>query len=250
MGCGPRRVLTFLDRGSILRPSHGLAWMKGTKPMASNQPLTGATAAAIENQIRTQRVVAILRLADPSRAVDVCRALADGGLTVMEITVNHPESIRSLERARETLDDRVALGAGTVLDVATVRRVRDAGAAFCVSPDLDPGVVAAAHACGLLPIPGVFSPTEAVAAHRLGLNLLKLFPAEPVGVAYLRALRAPFPAIGFIPTGGVEVDAVRTWLEAGAAAVALGTGLVGHGDDLAGVVARTTQLVSLLENIP
>lgn len=207
-----------------------------------------AAAAAVEQQLRAQRVLAILRLRDHSRAVELCQALADGGITVMEITVDHPDSLRSLERARHSLDPSVALGAGTVLDAATVAQVAAAGASFCVSPHLDAAIVAAARDRGLLPIPGVLSPTEVIAAHRMGLSLLKLFPAGPAGVDYLRVLRGPLPHIGFVPTGGIEVDDVPQWLAAGAVAVALGGGLVGNGADVHGLKARLDHLARLLHS--
>lgn len=215
-------------------------------PQLSELPSPAAT--AVEAQIRKERVVAILRLPDPLQGVDICRALAEAGLTVMEIAVNHPEALRALERARAAVDESVALGAGTVLDVPTVQRVRDCGGTFCVSPCLDAEVVNATRAAGLLPIPGVFSPTEVVAANRLGLRLLKLFPAEPSGIGYLRALRGPFPQIGFIPTGGIEIHAVDTWLTAGAVAVGLGSSLVGRGEDPAVIPSRAREILRRVED--
>jgi 2-dehydro-3-deoxyphosphogluconate aldolase/(4S)-4-hydroxy-2-oxoglutarate aldolase len=203
--------------------------------------------AALEEEIVASRVVAILRLRDQSRAVDLCRALADGGITVMEITMGHPEALKSLERARQVLGPEVFLGAGTVTDTATVSQVAAAGASFCVAPNLDAEVVMAAQDLGLLPIPGVLSPTEVVAAKRLGLRLLKLFPAGPVGTGYLQALKGPLPDVAFIAVGGVEIEDVPEWLSAGAVAVGLGSGLVGRGGDLTGLAERTERLSRLLQ---
>jgi 2-dehydro-3-deoxyphosphogluconate aldolase/(4S)-4-hydroxy-2-oxoglutarate aldolase len=210
-------------------------------------PVAVGARLAVEEQIVASRVVAILRLRDQSRAVDLCRALADGGITVMEITMGHPEALKSLERARHALGPAVLLGAGTVTDTTTVSQVAAAGASFCVAPNLDAEVVTAAQGLGLLPVPGVLSPTEVVAAKRLGLRLLKLFPAGPVGTGYLQALKGPLPDVGFIAVGGVEIEDVPEWLSAGAVAVGLGSGLVGRGGDLTGLAERTERLSRLLE---
>jgi 2-dehydro-3-deoxyphosphogluconate aldolase/(4S)-4-hydroxy-2-oxoglutarate aldolase len=165
----------------------------------------------------------------------------------MEITMGHPEALKSLERARHALGPAVFLGAGTVTDATTVSQVAAAGASFCVAPNLDAEVVTAAQGLGLLPVPGVLSPTEVVAAKRLGLRLLKLFPAGPVGTGYLQALKGPLPDVGFIAVGGVEIEDVPEWLSAGAVAVGLGSGLVGRGGDLTGLAERTERLSRLLE---
>ena len=210
------------------------------------EAVAGASQTAVEGQIRSSRVVAILRLRDQSRAVELCRALADGGISVMEITMDHPEALKSLERARQALGPEVALGAGTVVDAATVAQVAAAGASFFVAPNLDAEVVSAARDLGLLPIPGVLSPTEVVAANHLGLRLLKLFPAGPLGAGYLQALKGPLPHIGFVAVGGVDIEDVPKWLSAGAVAVGLGSGLVGRGGDLSGLVERTGRLAQLL----
>jgi len=203
-------------------------------------------ASEVADRIRSQRVVAILRLRDHSRAVELCRALADGGVNVMEITMDHPEALTSLESARKVLGPEITLGAGTVLTSDMVHRAADAGASFFVSPNLDREVVVAAQGRGLLPIPGVMTPTEVVAAQQLGLTLLKLFPAGPLGLGYLRALQGPLPNIGFVATGGVEIEDVPQWLSAGAAAVALGSGLVGRDGDLGGLAERADRLAGLL----
>ncbi len=203
----------------------------------------------VEAKVRASRVVAILRLRDQSQVVPLCQALAQGGVCVMEITVDQPEALNSLEKARKALSSEVLLGAGTVMDPAMVARVAAAGASFCVSPNFDPAVISAAQNHRLLAVPGVLSPTEVVAASRLGLRLLKLFPAGPLGFGYLRALQGPLPHIGFVAVGGVEIEDVPAWLSAGAAAVALGSGLVGRGGDLTGLVERIDRLGRLLSEV-
>ena len=207
--------------------------------MSSPGPITSAADA--QAWIRRQRVIAILRLESAGHIVGICQALAENGVTVIEVTADQSHASASISRVREKLGDEVLLGAGTVLDVRTVESMAAAGADFCVAPNLDPEVVAACSELGLLAIPGVLSPTEVAAARRLGLRLLKLFPCGGLSPGFLTAMRGPFPDIGFVPTGGIDLTGAAEWLRAGAAAVGLGSALVGRGhpgDDIAGRARR------------
>ena len=190
-------------------------------------------------ELLESRVVAILRLRDHGLAVEVAEALARGGVRVLELTQDDPGALDAL-RAVAALPD-VVVGAGTVLDPATVPVLAEAGARFIVSPNTDPSVIGAALDAGLDPIPGALTATEVASAIAAGATLVKLFPAGPLGTAYLRALRGPFGDVDFVPTGGIAHDAVAEWLEAGAAAVGLGSDLVPARPtdaDLAGIEAR------------
>jgi len=205
---------------------------------------TGLEAAA--GRIRRARVIPILRLPDGDRVVEIARVLVDNGFPVIEITTDHPHAVRSIAAVREALDGAVTVGAGTVLDDETLQSVAAVGAEFFLSPHLDAALVASGSELGLLPVPGVLSPTEIVAAQRLGLGLLKLFPCGGNDPGYLKALRGPFPSVGFIPTGGIGLEGARAWLDSGAAAVGLGSALVGRGgydQDLALRAARLRRLI-------
>lgn len=192
-----------------------------------------------EDRIRAARVVAVLRLRDHTRAVEVAETLAEGGVTALEFTLDDPGGIGAIERVAARIGDHVLVGAGTVTEVGQVAAAREAGARFCVSPHMDPAVIAAANGAGLAPLPGVATPTELLAARRAGARLLKLFPAGPLGgVAYLKALKGPFGDAELIPTGGVEIDDVRTWLDAGATAVGVGSSLVDRTGSLDGLLDR------------
>jgi 2-dehydro-3-deoxyphosphogluconate aldolase/(4S)-4-hydroxy-2-oxoglutarate aldolase len=208
-------------------------------PGPSSAPSTGDTA---EARIRQARIIAILRLDNPAGIVDICRTLVDEGLAAVEITMDHAHAIDSIRSVRAALGDRVLLGAGTVLDESAVAAAVSAGAEFCVSPNFDPEVVAACRHRRVLPIPGVFSPTEIASASRLGLRLLKLFPCGGLTPDFLRAMRGPFPAVGFVPTGGIGLSSVAEWLGAGAAAVGLGSALVRSGDSGEDVASRARRL--------
>jgi Entner-Doudoroff aldolase len=184
-------------------------------------------------------VVAILRLRDHGLAVEVAEALARGGIRVLELTQDDPGALAALRAVAER--SKVVVGAGTVLDAATVPALADAGARFVVAPNTDRRVIAAAREHGLEPMPGALTATEVASALEAGATMVKLFPAGPLGPAYLRALRGPFERVAFVPTGGIAHDAVGDWLAAGAAAVGLGSDLVAARPtdaDLAGIEAR------------
>lgn len=204
------------------------------------------TASEAEAWIRREKVIAILRIADADEAIRTCEHLADAGLDVMEITADNAHAISSLRILRERFGSRLLLGAGTVLDPQTALAAADAGADFCVAPNLDADVVRACQSRDLLPVPGVLTPTEIVAATRLGLSLLKLFPSGSLGPSFLSALRGPFGSIGFVPTGGIHHDSVGDWFKAGAAAVGLGSSLVGGAVSAEVVRARVREIKAQL----
>jgi 2-dehydro-3-deoxyphosphogluconate aldolase/(4S)-4-hydroxy-2-oxoglutarate aldolase len=207
------------------------------------------TAESAEARIRQAKVITILRLDSPAGIVDICRTLVAAGLVAVEITMDHSHAVASIRSVRAALGDSVLLGAGTVLDEAAVAAAASAGAEFCVAPNLDPDVVAACRHRGVLPVPGVFSPTEIATASRLGLRLLKLFPCGGLTPDFLRALRGPFPAVGFVPTGGVALPSVTQWLGAGAVAVGLGSALVRPGDSGADLAGRAWRLARDIQDL-
>lgn len=199
-------------------------------------------AARAEAWIRQEKIIAILRVKDAEQAIGLCQSLVKAGLSVAEITADSEHAISSVATLRDRLGDRALLGVGTVLDPATAEAAADAGADFCVAPNLDAEVVAACSRRGLLAIPGVLTPTEVVAATRLGLSLVKLFPCGGLAPAFLTALRAPFAAVGFVPTGGIDRSSVGAWLKAGAAAVGLGSSLVSGESSDDAVSARVREI--------
>lgn len=193
-------------------------------------------------QLLRARLVAIVRLADHRRVVEIVDALCSAGVEFLELTVERPEGFSSLERVLSEHGDRAIIGAGTVLSVSDVRRVAGLGAKFIVSPNTDPRVIETAHELGLLAFPGAFSATEVATATSLGARFVKLFPAS-VGVGYLRALRGPFPNVRFVPTGGVSAENAHEWFEAGAVAVAMGSNLVPMSGELDGLFERAQRAV-------
>lgn len=171
-------------------------------------------------------IVAIIRADDGSRLGDVADALAAGGVNVMEVTFTVPKAHRVLEQVADRLGDKVILGAGTVLDPETARIAMLAGAEFIVSPTVNPDVIRCCRRYDKLVFPGALTPTETLAAWEAGADIVKIFPSEVTGPAYLKALHGPLPQIPLMPTGGVNLETAASFLRAGACALGIGGSLV------------------------
>jgi 2-dehydro-3-deoxyphosphogluconate aldolase/(4S)-4-hydroxy-2-oxoglutarate aldolase len=171
-------------------------------------------------------IVAVIRSPDSQQLVEVANALADGGVTVIEITMSVPDALDVLRRVRQSLGDRVLLGAGTVLDPETARAVLLAGAEYIVAPTVNLEVIRLCQRYDKLVMPGAFTPTEILAAWEAGADIVKVFPADVVGPAFFKALRGPLPHIRLMPTGGVELDSAASFLRAGACCLGVGGQLV------------------------
>ena len=190
--------------------------------MSATPPAESEVAAAV----RRAGAVAILRLREHRRAVAVGEILLDAGLPVVEVTFDHADAPAALRSMVERLSPGALLGAGTVRTPEQVSRCGEAGGRFCVSPHTDPVLIRACIDAGLEPIPGAQTATDVAMATDAGARLIKLFPAGPLGVGYLRAMLGPFREVLFLPTGGIRHDEVGPWLRAGAVAVGLGSDLV------------------------
>lgn len=177
-------------------------------------------------RIRAGGVIAILRLEAAEDLVPVAEAIQAGGVTAIEFTLTTPGAVRALRPARMRLSREVLLGVGTVLCAEAAQEAIEAGAEFVVAPNLNPSVVAACRAAGIPVIPGAFTPTEIVEAWDAGASLVKVFPVGSVGPRYIRDLRGPFPHIPLVPTGGVSLDNLEAFMQAGAVAVGVGGEMV------------------------
>jgi 2-dehydro-3-deoxyphosphogluconate aldolase/(4S)-4-hydroxy-2-oxoglutarate aldolase len=182
--------------------------------------------AAVTAQIEALGVVAVIRLKDPGKLRAVVDAMADGGVRALEVTMTVPGAVDLIRALAPSLPDGFLLGAGTVTDAATAHAVIDAGARFVVGPVFRPEVIAACHAREVPAMPGCFSPTEILAAHECGADIVKVFPATMLGPQYLKDVRAPLPQVKLMPTGGVTLDNAGDWIRAGAVAVGLGSALL------------------------
>ncbi len=171
-------------------------------------------------------VVAIVRVASAQEAVEVCVAIAEGGVKPIEITMTVPGAIDAIKELKGVMKDNVLLGAGTVLDSETARAVILAGAEFVVCPTLNLEVIEICRRYSKIVIPGAFTPTEILTAWEAGADIVKVFPATVGGPRYLRDIRGPLPQIRLMPVGGVNVENAPDFIKAGAVAVAAGTSLV------------------------
>lgn len=181
-----------------------------------------------------QRVVPVLRLASAELTERAIEYLAAAGFKIFEVTMTTPDATRVIRR----FANRFPVGAGTVLDLDTAQRCIDAGAQFLVSPCLVPGMAKLAHDAGRLALIGGFTPGEILAAHREGADIVKVFPASSGGPEHLRAIHAVFPDIPLCPTGGVSLDSMRKYFDAGAVFVGVGNNIVDQKALAAGDRAR------------
>lgn len=192
-------------------------------------------------------LVAILRGVTPDAVVGVGEALVDAGFTLIEVPLNSPDPLTSIARLAGAMAGRAQIGAGTVLREAEVAAVRAAGGTMVISPNANPGVIAATAAAGMVSLPGIATPTEAFAALDAGATALKLFPAEGASPAVLKAMRAVLPkAARVLPVGGITPEGMAPWRAAGAAGFGLGSALYQPGIDAAEVGRRARAFVAAL----
>ncbi|HKI35978.1 MAG TPA: bifunctional 4-hydroxy-2-oxoglutarate aldolase/2-dehydro-3-deoxy-phosphogluconate aldolase [Gemmataceae bacterium] len=201
-------------------------------------------------------IVAVVRSPDSEQLVEVCRALADGGVTVAEITMTVPDALQVLGRVRAALGDRVLLGAGTILDPETARAALLAGAEYVVAPVVNREVIRVCRRYSKLVMPGAFTPTEILSAWEAGADVVKVFPADVLGPAFFKAVRAPLPQIRLMPTGGVDLKTAADFLKAGACCLGVGGQLVeakavaeGNFDRIRDLARQYTTIVRQVRNV-
>jgi 2-dehydro-3-deoxyphosphogalactonate aldolase len=171
-------------------------------------------------------LVAIIRGVTPEEVEAVGEAIWEAGIRIIEVPLNSPDPLDSIRRLAGCMGDRALVGAGTVLEVAQVQAVKDAGGRIIVSPSTYSAVIEATAAAGMVSTPGYFTPSEAFDALRAGATGLKLFPAEAATPAVLKAQRAVIPKdVPVLVVGGVKPDQMRPWIEAGASGFGLGSGV-------------------------
>lgn len=191
-----------------------------------------------------QGVVAILRGITPAEAIAVGHALQAGGIRIIEVPLNSPEPFDSIERLAREFGEELLIGAGTVLTVADVDRVADAGGRLMLAPSFDAAVVKRGQARGLLTMPGVATPSEGFQALAVGADALKLFPAEMLGPPVLKAWRAVFPkTTPMFSVGGIGEHNLAAFKAAGASGVGTGSSLYSPGIAAAELTPRARVLV-------
>ena len=198
-----------------------------------------------------RRMVGIVRADTPDAALQIAEACISGGITALEIAFTTPGTVDVIKTLRARHGADVMLGAGTVLDPETARLAILAGAQFIISPGVNVDTIKLCQRYQVLAMPGVMTPSEIITAMEAGADIIKIFPAEMFGPAYIKALRAPLPQAPLMPTGGVSVDNLAEWFANGALAVGIGSSLSGPGakGDYAAVTARARAFVERMDTI-
>jgi len=194
------------------------------------------------SRVLNSGIVAVIRSTSSEQLVEVARALYEGGVDVLEVTFTVPRALEIIAAVRKALGDKVLLGAGTVLDPETARAAFLAGAEFLVAPTVNLDVIKLGNRYDKLVMPGAFTPTEILTAWEAGAQVIKVFPADIGGPAYLKTLHGPLPQVRLLPTGGVNLATIADFLKAGACAVGLGGALVEPKAVQAGDMARIKSL--------
>jgi 2-dehydro-3-deoxyphosphogluconate aldolase/(4S)-4-hydroxy-2-oxoglutarate aldolase len=171
-------------------------------------------------------IIAVVRAPSSDVVVPLSRALLAGGVIAIEITMTTPNALEAIRQARTCFGRDALIGVGTVLNAATATEAIEAGAEFVVSPITRVEIIEAAHQKGCPVMLGAYTPTEAQTAHEAGADFIKIFPADTLGAAYIKAIRAPLPHLRIVPTGGVDLQTLGDFLRAGCVAVGVGSSLL------------------------
>lgn len=196
------------------------------------------------------RTIAVLRSHDASHFAEIVDVLVSAGVPAVEFALTTPGALDALARYASSAPPEACLGAGTVLTALDARRAVDAGASYLVTPTFTSEVIDAGTTLGVPVFAGALTPTEILQAHTAGAAAVKVFPAALGGPSYLRLVRDPLPEVPLVPTGGVRLDDVTDYLDAGAFAVGMGSQLTGDaavGGDLAALGTRAEQLVAAVD---
>lgn len=180
----------------------------------------------ILERILASGVVAIVRMPDSQKLVRIVEAIREGGVTAIEITMTTPNALEVIAEVANTMGDIVEIGVGSVLDRDTGRRAIEAGARYIVSPIFKRELIDVAHEHDLPVMPGAFTPTEIQEATEAGADVIKVFPADIVGMAFFKGVLAPMPHLKLMPTGGVSLTNAGDWIRTGAVAVGVGSALL------------------------
>lgn len=177
------------------------------------------------SQILEHKIIAIIRGADPGDVARIAKALQQGGIRLLEITFNSPNALAVIRELSLTMDNELLIGMGTVLDATTAEKAIASGAKFIISPSYDIETIQMTKKLGAVSIPGAYTATEIVNAFKGGGDIIKVFPASG-NVNYIKELRAPLSHIPLMPTGGISLDNIRQFRDAGAVAFGIGSALV------------------------
>jgi len=196
------------------------------------------------------RLIGIFRGVRPEEAEEIIAAGIEGGLTIVEIPLNSPQPLTSIEKISQRFGQKAIVGAGTVTSVAQVQQVADAGGQLIVTPYAREDVVRKAKALGMIAVPGALTPTEIAAMHDCGADAVKIFPAEMMSPTVLQGLKSVLPqSLLLIPVGGIDLQNTQEYVHAGAAGFGLGSALYRAGDHADDVFKKTQAFVAHLRGL-
>lgn len=178
------------------------------------------------NELKESGIVAVIRGANKDNIIPIAKALSAGGVKALELTVETPKILSLVEMVADELKEDAIVGVGTVLDPETARASIMAGAKFVFSPVVNVETIKMTKRYGVLSVPGAFTPTEILTAYEHGADLIKVFPANIVGPGYFKDVHGPMPHIPLMPTGGINISNVGSYIKAGAVAAGVGSTLV------------------------
>ncbi|MFD2207004.1 2-dehydro-3-deoxy-6-phosphogalactonate aldolase [Kiloniella antarctica] len=202
----------------------------------------------LKSRIEQMPLIAILRGITPEEVEDISDALVDNGIIFMEVTLNSLNWEESLRRIKARHGDHIILGAGTVLSEADVDRVKAVGGQVIISPNMDMDVIKRTKEHGLVSVPGCYTPSECFTALKAGADILKIFPADTLGVPFIKAISAVLPSgTPICPTGGVTAENMHTFMDAGVYAMGMGSALYKTGRSKEDVGVQATKLVKAFE---
>ena len=176
------------------------------------------------SEILEHKIIAIIRGAEPSEVLNIANALYEGGIRLIEVTLNSTDALKVIEKITTSIGEKIVVGAGTVLNADSAYAAISAGAKFIIAPSTDEKTIQLTKQSGAVSIPGAFTPTEILVAWKYGGDIIKLFPAP--APEYLKDILAPLNPIPIMPTGGVNLQNIRSYRDAGAVAYGIGSSLV------------------------
>lgn len=181
---------------------------------------------SITNKIVECGAAAVIRMKESDKLLKVFDAIYSGGINIIEITMTVPNAVKVIESVAKEVNDDVVVGVGSVLNKEMTQNAIDAGAKFVVSPILKKEIIETGHQNDLPVFPGAFTPTEIQTAYEWGADIIKVFPADVVGMKYFKSIMAPLPHLKLMPTGGVTISNAGEWLRSGAVAIGIGSALL------------------------
>lgn len=210
-------------------------------PVSTSQSSSDAKRSEILERVLAAGVVAVVRMPDSQKLIRIVEAVREGGITAIEITMTTPNALQVISEVANSMGDIVEIGVGSVLDAETGRRAIEAGARYIVSPIFKTEIIDVGHEHGLPVMPGAFTPTEIQTATEAGADVIKVFPADIVGMPFFKGVLAPMPHLKLMPTGGVSLTNAGDWIRAGAVAVGVGSALLDKKAIAEGNFSRLTE---------